>query len=145
MPINTNIEELERLILQQSEYLEKDVPTELTKLVGDIQQELIRGGLGGKKKQPFISRTGNLRRSMLTALEGSSLTIKMLNYGYYLAFGVDGKNRAGGIGLPPEVATAFGVAEGYKFGSSNVYGIDAFKFYPQDVENKILEILSKNG
>lgn len=145
MPIDDNLKELENLILSQSEYIEKDVPNELVKLVGDIQQELIAGGRGGKKNEPFKNRTGNLRRSIFTALEGSSLTIKMLNYGYYLAFGVNGKNRSNALGLPNEVATAFGVTEGYQFGSQNVYGIDPFKFYPQDIENKILEILSKDG
>jgi len=145
MAIDDNIRELENLILRQSEYLEKEVPNELAKLVGDIQQELIAGGRGGNKQIPFKSRTGNLRRSMLTALEGSSVTIQMLNYGYYLAFGVNGRNRANALGLPPEVAGAFGVSEGYQFGSNNVYGINPFKFYPVDIENKILEILSKNG
>lgn len=146
MPIDNNFSELERLILNQTEYIEKGIPGQLASLVGEIQQKLIKGG---ELRSPFKTRTGNLRRSMQTTLEDYGLSISMLNYGYFLSFGVNGKNRANALGLPPDVATAFGVGEGYMFGqnstSDRVYGINPFGFYDNDIEDKLIEILTNNG
>lgn len=146
MPVENDYSELERLILEQTEYLEKGIPGQLASLVGEVQQKLIKGG---ELRSPFKTRTGNLRRSMQTTLEDYGLTIQMLNYGYFLSFGVNGKNRANALGLPPDVASSFGVAEGYKFGqnstSDRVYGINPFGFYDNDIENKLIEILTNNG
>ena len=69
----------------------------------------------------------------------------MLNYGYYQSFGVDGRKRKGAIGLTAGPAAAFGVREGYKFGSRSnskyVAGIKAKDFYPDDLEEKLEYLL----
>lgn len=144
MPIENNIDELERLILSQSQYVEKDIPSEITKLVSDIQQSLKLGD--------FKSRTGNLRRSMKVKVVGEDISISMLYYGYFLSFGV--KDKKGGksrrtFGLTPEVAAAFGEPDGYIFGSSpkkgGSYGINAREFYPTDIEERIIKILEKTA
>ena len=41
MPVNSNIQEIERQILEQSGYLEKGLNERLGALVGEIQQRLI--------------------------------------------------------------------------------------------------------
>lgn len=155
MPVTSNIEELERQILAQSEYLEKGLNERLASLVGEIQEKLIQGD--------FVSRTGNLRRSMNTILDNYGLTIQMLNYGFFQSFGVKGTQRGESIGLPPEVAAAFGVSEGYnfKFKSKAIssesglpyparvsiarFGIRPKDFYFTDIEDKLLNILEDNG
>lgn len=153
MPIDSNIEDLEKLILGQSEYVEKDVPQQLTKLVGDIQQQLI----GGDYKQ----QSGDLRKSIRVTLDDYQLTIEMLNYGYFQSFGVRGTKGGNAIGLPSDVAGAFGVNEGYQFQfKSKViseesglpyparkkiaeFGIKPKDFYPTDIEDAIINILEK--
>lgn len=137
MPIESDIEDLEREILDAIGGYTDTVPKRLAALVSDIQ--------AGLKAGRFKNRTGTLRRTMKAALIDNSLSVSMMNYGYYLSFGVNGKNRANAIGLPNEVATAFGVKEGYKFGRSagNIYGIDPRRFYPEDVEDRIIEILTE--
>lgn len=147
MPVEDNISELEQLILNQSEFVEKGLPGELASLVGKIQQELIAGGNGGKNNQPFKSRTGNLRSSMKTTLLDYGLSVEMLFYGWFLTFGVDGRKYASANGLTPEVANAFGVTEGYKFGQNSQspynWGIKPFNFYNIDIEEELINIITK--
>ena len=72
------------------------------------------------------------------------IEIDMLTYGYFLSFGVKG-GKYNAIGLPDGVAQAFGVSEGYKFTSRKRrnWGINARKFYPTDVEDKLIELLTR--
>jgi hypothetical protein len=155
MSIESNIEQIERQILEQSGYLEKGLTERLASLVGEIQQKLIQGD--------FQSRTGNLRKSMKTTLDGYGLTIQMLNYGYFQSFGVRGTKGGRSIGLPPEVAGAFGVAEGYNFQFKSkaispesglpfpvrrkiaTFGIRPKDFFFNDIDDKIIEILTSDG
>jgi len=137
MPVSSDIKKLEQEILDAIGHYENDVPKQLAVLVSDIQAELKAGN--------FKNRTGALRRSIRVKLIDSDISISMKAYGYYLSFGVSGKNRNNVIGLPNEVATAFGVKEGYKFGSNKVWGIDARKFYPLDIEDRIIKILEEDA
>lgn len=131
---NGSIKALENEILGRVGELQNDTPRKLATLVSNLQAKLDAGD--------FKNRTGELRRSMQVALIDSNISIKMKNYGYYLSFGVKGRNRNNTLGLPPEVASAFGVPEGYRFGSDKVWGISARKFYPLDVEEQLLQILT---
>ena len=137
MAIESDIKDLEQEILDAIGGYRDTVPKQLAALVSNLQSELKAGR--------FKNRTGRLRRTMKAALIDDSVSISMMNYGYYLSFGVNGKNRKNALGLPNEVATAFGVKEGYKFGQSsgNVWGIDPYKFYPMDVEDRLIEILTQ--
>jgi hypothetical protein len=76
-----------------------------------------------------------------------SIKVSMLVYGYFLSFGVDGRKRKGAFGLTPDVAEAFGEEVGYKFGSRTdskyVAGIDARRFYPEEITEAIINILEK--
>jgi hypothetical protein len=130
---NGSIAALEQEILGRVGELKNDTPRQLAALVSNLQAKLNAGD--------FKNRTGDLRRSMRVALLDNNISISMKNYGYYLSFGVKGRNRNNTLGLPPEVATAFGVKEGYRFGSDKVWGISARKFYPLDVEEQLLDIL----
>ena len=142
MGIESNLGDLEREILRRTEYMDKGVEDKFINLVGDIQQDLI---LGGKARQPFKNRTGNLRRSMGVSLTGDRLIVSMLVYGWFLTFGVNGRKRANAYGLTSGAAEAFGVREGYEFGSERVPGIDPFDFYPRDIKDKLIKILEYNG
>ena len=137
MPVEDNIDDVINDILRESEYVEKEIPRELVEIATALQAELQAGN--------FKNRTGNLRRSMNVAVEGTSLKIGMLFYGYFLSFGVDGRKRKGAFGLTEDVATAFGEPVGYKFGSRTnskyVAGIDARRFYPEDITDTIINIL----
>lgn len=135
MPVSSDIKKLEQEILDAIGGYTDTIPKQLAALVSDIQAQLKAG--------TFKNRTGNLRRSMRAALIDDSVSISMRNYGYFLSFGVNGKNRSNALGLPNEVATAFGVKEGYKFGSNKVWGIDPYKFYPMDIEDRLIEILTQ--
>lgn len=139
MPVEDNIDNLINDILKITEYTEKDIPRELVEFATQLQGELQAGN--------FKNRTGNLRRSMNVAVEGTSVKIAMLFYGYFLSFGVDGRKRKGAFGLTPDVAEAFGEPVGYKFGSRTnskyVAGIDARRFYPEDITDTIINILEK--
>jgi hypothetical protein len=144
MPIQQNISDLEKLILQQSGYVEKDVPRDFVKLVGDIQQQLKLGN--------FKNRTGNLRRSMKVKLINDDISISMLFYGYFLSFGVynsRGNTPRTTYGITAEVANAFGEPDGYVFGTrpkgGGSYGVDARQFYPTDIEEQIINILEKTA
>jgi hypothetical protein len=139
MPVEDNIDDLVNDILNITEYTEKTIPRELVELATELQSQLQAGN--------FKNRTGNLRRSMNVSVEGTSLKIAMLFYGYFLSFGVDGRKRKGAFGLTPDVAEAFGEPVGYKFGSRTnskyVAGIDARRFYPEDITETIINILEK--
>lgn len=159
MPIESNIEELENLILNQVDYVEKDVPERLSRLSTEILLELNSAFNNGTLKE----QTGDLRRSMSVIAEDYSLTIQMLNYGYFQSFGVRGTKGGTSMGLPPEVADAFGVSEGYNFQfKSKViaeesglpyparkkiaeFGIKPKDFYYMGIENKIAKILENGG
>lgn len=158
MPIESNISELERLILEQTEYVEKSVPERLSRLASEVLLQLNSAFNDGSLKE----QTGNLRRSLAVTLDDYSITIQMLNYGYFQSFGVKGTKGGEAIGLPKEVASAFGVSEGYRFNfRSKVisdksgfpypvrkkiaeYGIKPKDFYFTDIEDKIVKIL-QNG
>lgn len=133
--IDSDISKLEQEILDAIGGYEDTVPKRLAALVSNIQADLKAGR--------FKNRTGKLRRTMQAKLVDNNLSVSMMNYGYYLSFGVDGKNRSNALGLPNEVATAFGVKEGYRFHGSNVWGIDPYRFYPEGIEDKIIEILTE--
>lgn len=135
MAIDSDISKLEQEILDAIGGYEDTVPKRLAALVSDIQSDLKAGR--------FKNRTGKLRRTMQAKLIDESMSISMMNYGYYLSFGVNGKNRANALGLPNEVATAFGVREGHKFSGQNVWGIDPYRFYPMDIEDRLMEILTE--
>lgn len=139
MPVTDNIDDLVNDILKITEYTEKDIPRELVELASELQQQLQQGN--------FKNRTGNLRQSMNVSVAGDSLKVSMLFYGYFLSFGVDGRKRKGAFGLTPDVAQAFGEPVGYKFGSRTdskyVAGINARRFYPEDVTQTIINILEK--
>lgn len=135
MAIESDIQDLERDILKAIGGYTNTIPKQLAVLVSDIQSELKAGR--------FKNRTGRLRRTMQAKLIDYSVSIGMMNYGYFLSFGVNGKKRRNALGLPNEVATAFGVSEGYKFGGNKVWGIDPYKFYPMDIEDRLIEILTQ--
>lgn len=147
MPVEDNIDDLVNEILELTEYTEKTVPRELIELAAELQRQLQKGGQGGIKNQPFKNRTGNLRQSMNVAAGDDSIKISMLVYGYFLSFGVDGRKRKGAFGLTEDVASAFNEPTGYKFGqktnSKYVAGIDAFRFYPEDVTDLVIKIMEK--
>ena len=132
--IEDNIEDIEKQILDAVGYYEDTVPKALANLVDEITNELKGGN--------YQNRTGNLRRSIKVAVRNYSLSIKMANYGYYQSFGVTGTKKQS-LGLPAEVAASFGVREGYKFKFGRIKhpGIKAKNFYPDDLEEKLLEIL----
>ena len=100
MSIDSDISKLEQDILDAIGGYEDTVPKRLAALVSDIQSDLKAGR--------FKNRTGRLRRTMQAKLIDESMSISMMNYGYYLSFGVNGKNRANALGLPNEVAPATG-------------------------------------
>jgi hypothetical protein len=127
------VEEFEKAILERADYLETGLETDLAKIANEVQAEMRQG--------KFKNRTGALRRSIRAKIKGQGLQTTMLRYGYYLSFGVQGYNRKKALGLTPEVAAAFGVKEGYKFGSNRVPGIAARNFYPDDIEEIIEELL----
>lgn len=131
------LEDLINEILREVDYVEKEIPRELIELATELQSQLQNGN--------FKNRTGNLRQSMNVAVDGTDLKISMLVYGYFLSFGVDGRKRRGAFGLTEDVANAFGEPVGYKFGSKSnskyVAGINARRFYPEDIEQTIINIL----
>lgn len=148
MPVTDNIDDLVNNILNTVDYVEKDIPRELVELATQLQIQLQKGGSGGIKNQPFKNRTGNLRRSMSVTAGGDQLKVSMLVYGYFLSFGVDGRKRKGAFGLTEDVASAFNEPTGYKFGqktnSKYVAGIDAFRFYPEDITDLVIKIMEKS-
>lgn len=137
MAIEQEIKDLEQFILDTIDYTEKGIELELSKMNDDLYTRLINGD--------YKNRTGDLRRTIRVVLEDNKVIVQMLNYGFFISFGVVGKNRQDALGLTPDVAGAFGVNEGYKFGekSNKVYGISPRAFYPIDIEERIINILQK--
>ena len=119
--VEDNIAELEQSILDAVGFYETTIPKDLSRLVSDITRELKNGN--------FKNRTGALRRSIQVKLIDNDISINMLDYGYFISFGVQGgKYRA--LGLPDEVAAAFGTR---KFTSKKrkAWGIRPRDFYPR--------------
>ena len=133
---NGSIKALQNDINDSVNGLNNDLGNQLQALANKLESQLKSGN--------FKDRTGNLRRSIRVAVIDNDIKIDMADYGYYLSFGVKGKNRSNVLGLPPEVAAAFGVREGSKFGDGGAYGISARKFYPLDFEEQLLNILTKD-
>ena len=140
MPVEDNIDDVINDILNTVDYVEKDIPRELSDLAFELQTQLQQGD--------FKNRTGNLRQSMSVSVSGDSLKVSMLYYGYFLSFGVDGRKRKGAFGLTEDVAAAFGEPVGYKFGSKSdskyVAGINARRFYPEDITDLVIKIMEKS-
>lgn len=96
----------------------------------------------------FRDRSGDLRRSMFADVsEDNVLTIGMLFYGYFLNFGVKGREaRRSTFGVTGEVADAFGIQTGKNFGPSR-FGIDARNFYPRtlldDLDGIVANVIQK--
>ena len=141
MPITDNIDDIVNDILKESQYYEKELPNDLVQFATQLKRELEMPG-------NFKNRTGNLRRSMSVSVEGTNLKISMLAYGYFLSFGVDGRKRRGAFGLTEDVAAAFNENTGYRFGSRTtskyVAGINARRFYPEDIEEQLINIIENN-
>jgi hypothetical protein len=133
--VETNIPQIEQQYTDIANYYDFVVPREFQKLARSVLSQLRAG--------KFKNNTGALRRSMRTEAFDTGVGVEMLNYGYFLSFGVNGKNRKKAFGLTEGVAGAFSVTEGYKFGNSSdkVYDIAPRKFYPMDLEQKIIDIL----
>ena len=138
--IEDNIDDVINDILNTVDYVEKDIPRELSDLAFELQRQLQQGD--------FKNRTGNLRQSMSVSASGDNLKVSMLFYGYFLSFGVDGRKRKGAFGLTQDVADAFGEPVGYKFGSKSsskyVAGINARRFYPEDITDLVIKIMEKS-
>tara|TARA_R110000744_G_scaffold227592_1_gene345710 strand:+ start:484 stop:900 length:417 start_codon:yes stop_codon:yes gene_type:complete len=134
--IDTNIPEFSQFITDLTDWYGMELPQELHSLAAEVLSDLKRGR--------FENDTGALRRSMETKAFDYGIEIDMLTYGYFLSFGVKG-GKYNAIGLPDGVAQAFGVSEGYKFTSRKRrnWGINARKFYPTDVEDKLIELLTR--
>lgn len=134
------LDDLINSILQEADYYEKDLPRELVQFATQLQGELQAGN--------FKNITGNLRRSMSVTVDGTNVKIAMLVYGYFLSFGVDGRNRRGAFGLTEDVASAFNEPVGYRFGSrtksNRVPGITARRFYPEDIEQTLINIIEND-
>ena len=134
------LDDLINSILQEADYYEKDLPRELIQFATQLQGELQAGN--------FKNITGNLRRSMSVTVDGTNVKIAMLVYGYFLSFGVDGRNRRGAFGLTEDVASAFNEPVGYRFGSrtksNRVPGITARRFYPEDIEQTLINIIEND-
>lgn len=146
--IDDNIGEFEQFILDQIDYYDKGVDGKFAVLVSDINSKFDRAN--------FISRTGNLRRSMnvkyVQDQNENSIVINMLDYGFFISFGVNGKKRS--LGIPINEAVASGnfkirYEPGHIFGSRSnpvkVPGIRPRQFYPLDIEENIIKILTENN
>lgn len=140
MSIESNIPEVEDLLSGIENYYNNEVPTLFRQLAERVLADLKAG--------KFKNRTGDLRRSMRTFALDTGVGVSMLDYGYFISFGVQGKNRKNALGLTEGVAQSFGVNAGYKFGqtSGKVFGIAPRNFYPLDLEQQIINILlDENG
>ena len=141
------LDELMNALLQEAEYYDKGIDGEFFKLIQDIKGELLSGN--------FKNRTGNLRRSMEVSYinkdDENSILIEMLRYGYFVSFGVNGFKNRMGIRLTEEVQSAFGTdpytRNGYRFGDASnpvkVPGIRPRRFYPLNIEERIIQVLNR--
>ena len=142
------LDELMNALLQEADYYDKDIDGRFFDLVQQIKSEL-KGG-------QFKNRTGNLRRSMevyyIEDENENAIAIEMLRYGYFVSFGVNGFKNKLGIPLTTEVQSGFGTMpytqDGYRFGDASspvvVPGIRPRKFYPLNIEERIIEILNRD-
>lgn len=142
------LEEMMNALLQEAEYYDKGIDGLFFELIQDIKSEL-RGG-------QFKNRTGNLRRSMEVSYindgDEHAVMIEMLRYGYFVSFGVNGFKYRMGIPLTEEVQSGFGTdpytRNGYRFGDASnpvkVPGIRPRRFYPLNIEERIIQILNRN-
>lgn len=143
--IEDNIDDLVNQILRETEYLDKGIDGQFANLVLDIKQQLYNGD--------YVSRTGNLRRSiqvkMIEENDQMFMVISMNDYGFFISFGVNGKKRK--LGIPINEAVAGGnfklrYEPEHIFGSKSspviVPGIRPRKFYPLDVQERIIKILT---
>ena len=161
--IEDNIDELIAQIEESVKGFDEGLDVDLANYVADLQNHM-RGG-------EFKSRTGDLRRSMQAKIiDDYGIQISMVYYGYFLAFGVDIRRQTGKktYGVASEVANALNVARrgrqiasdgtgrfGQASRSKRVFGIDARgtfspvedasaqSFYPDNVIDKLIEILTK--
>ena len=77
---------------------------------------------------------------MFASVEGTTLSVGMLYYGYFLSFGVAPSSKT--LGLSEEVALNFGVQPGYIFNRRDGKpGIAAKRFYPRNLSEQIQEIV----
>ena len=135
--VTSNIDQNIDLVEDLETYYGRGFSEDLKRLARQVEQQMKAGR--------FKNRTGALRRSINAMADGDSIMIEMLSYGWFLSFGVNGKNRKQAIGLTEGVDGAFGVTEGYKFGQSSdkVWGIAPRNFYPTDLEEQIINLLEK--
>ena len=145
--IENNLDQFEQFILNEIQYYDKGLDQKFAVLVSDINQELQRGN--------FISRTGNLRRSMKVKYfedqNENGIQLEMLDYGFFISFGVNGTKRK--LGIPINEAVAGGdfkikYQPGHIFGSKSnpvkVPGIRPRQFYPLDATDRIIKILTED-
>lgn len=144
--IDDNIEEFAQLILNEVNYLDKGIDGKFANLVLDIKEQLYNGD--------YRSRTGNLRRSIQVKYvekdDEKYVVIQMTNYGFFISFGVNGFKRR--LGIPINEAVAGGDFKLWKYKPGHIFGslanpvkvpgIRPRKFYPLDVENRIMKILT---
>ena len=144
--IEDNLDQFEQFILNEIQYYDKGLDQRFAVLVSNINQNLRRGG--------FKNRTGNLRRSMnvkyVEDKNQNSIVVNMLDYGFFISFGVNGRKRK--LGIPINEAVAGGnfkikYEAGHIFGSKSspvkVPGIRPYTFYPLDIEDQIIKILTE--
>lgn len=131
--IDTNIENHEQWILDIIKDYEVTVPQKLEDLAREITNELKNGN--------YRSRTGNLRRSIQVKIIDYDLSIDMAAYGYYLSFGVQGGGKTG-LNLSDDVESEFGVKR-FSSKKRKAFGIKPRKFYPTDLEERLIEILTE--
>jgi len=142
------LDELMNELLKEAEYYDKDIDARFFDLAREIKDDLRRGN--------FKDRTGNLRRSMevyyVEDKDENAIAIEMLRYGYFVSFGVNGFKYKVGIPLTEEVQAGFGTdpytRPNYKFGNASspvvVPGIRPRRFYPLNIEERIIEILNRD-
>lgn len=131
--VTDNIEQIAKQTDELVKQYETTVPQDLKKLVNEIQRELKAG--------KYKNKTGDLRRSISAKLIDYNITVQQLVYGYFISFGVEGgKYKA--LGLPDEVASLFGTKK-FKSRKRKNWGIRPRNFYPDDIEQEIIDILTE--
>jgi len=146
--IEDDIDQFAQFILNEVQYYEKGVDGKFAVLVSDINNQLKRGN--------FQNRTFRLRSSMnvkyVEDQQNNTIVVSMLDYGFFISFGVNGRRRS--LGIPINEAVASGnfkikYQPGHIFGSRSnpvkVPGIRPRQFYPLDIEEKIIKILTENN
>lgn len=111
--------------------LKTEFPKKLDVLSRDILAELYAGD--------FKNITGDLRSSMEVQVMDYSLKISMLDYGYFVSFGVSGGDHTG-LKLTPEVESVFGV-QSFTSKRYQNWGISPRNFYPNNIQQRILDLI----